>query len=79
MQPFLVDWWDQRLHYEREARDIEHQRRLLSPELLAMYNKPQAVINLQQLHDDVLWHVGAYRHALIGPPREEAPALSSAA
>lgn len=70
MLPWLVDWWDARLYYERNARDIAHQQRLVSPELLAMYNKPQSVINLQALHDDVLWHVGAFQHALVGPVRE---------
>lgn len=72
--PFLVDWWDQRQglvrYYSEEGRRIDHERMLASPELLALYNRPQAVINLQQLHDDVLWHVGAFQHALVGPIRE---------
>lgn len=54
MTSFLVDWWNDRLYYERNGRAIAHQERLVSPELLAMYNRPQSVINLQALHDRVL-------------------------
>lgn len=69
MMPFLVDWWATRLYYEQEARNIAHQERTMSAELMTTYNRPQAVVNLQQLHDDVLWHVGAFRQELNGPLR----------
>jgi hypothetical protein len=39
MGPFLVDWWDQVLAHDREARSLAHAQRLLSPELLGMYNR----------------------------------------
>lgn len=52
--PFLVNWWHDRLYYEREAVDIAHQQRALSPELLVMYNRPISVVDLQALHDRVL-------------------------
>lgn len=59
-----------RLYYEREARAITHQERVLSRPVLAMYNRPTAVVDLQALHDGVLWHVGAFQHKLIGPIME---------
>lgn len=70
MRPYLVEWWEARLYYEQNARDIAHQERLVSLELLAMYNRPRSVVDLQVLHDDVLWHVGAFQHELIGPISE---------
>lgn len=38
-RPFLVDWWDLTMAREREARELDHQQRLLSLELLGMYNR----------------------------------------
>ena len=67
MTSFLVDWWNDRMYFERNKRDLEHQERLMSTSIMAMYNKPQAVINLQQLYDDVLWYAGEFKHDLIGP------------
>jgi hypothetical protein len=69
---WLVDWWDQRCFLEKERAYLAHAERMASPELMAMYNKPQSVVNLQQLHDDVLWYVGAFGHELIGPTQETA-------
>lgn len=51
--PFLVEWWERTLYHEHEGRVIEHAQRLVFPAILAMYNRPQAVINLQALHDRV--------------------------
>lgn len=57
MVPFLVDWWHSRQAYRafdaEEAALIHHAERLYSAPLMAMYNKPQSVINLQALHDRV--------------------------
>lgn len=48
---FLVDWWAERLEHEVESRRIAHLERVMSPELMAMANRPQSVINLQRLYD----------------------------
>lgn len=56
--PWLVDWWDVRNYYIREAADLAHQQRLVSPELLAMFNRPQSVVDLQALHDRVYFLMG---------------------
>lgn len=58
LKPYLVEWWDARLYYEHEARDIAHQQRLFSPELVAVYNKPQTVVDLQVLHNRVYQLMG---------------------
>lgn len=58
MTPWLVDWWGARLYYEHEALDIEHQHRLISTDILSMYNRPQSVIDEQALHDGVYTLMG---------------------
>lgn len=56
--PWLVEWWYERLWREKEARAIAHQERLVSAEIMAMYNKPQSVVNLQALRDQTLAILG---------------------
>lgn len=58
MTSFLVDFWYERLYHEQQARGITHQQRMLSAEIMSTYNRPQSVIDLQKLHDNV--------HALMG-------------
>lgn len=56
--PYLVDWWNDRLYFEWEARNIAHRERVASHDIMAMYNRPQSVVDLQALHDRVLTLMG---------------------
>ncbi len=50
---YLVNVWGARLYHEAEARKLEHEVRTTSVELLAMRNRPQRVLDMNKLRDNV--------------------------